>query len=85
MKFAVLSLSIMGCIAAFSAFASSSEESHYCSSEVVYADGNYRPQVRLECEDPRAGHCLIETKTKGQWDYEITSEDVCTKAATGDK
>ena len=64
------------------AIASSDGESHYCSSEMIDANGSFHPQARIECNDSRYGHCLVEIKLEdGKSDFETAPKEVCDKAA----
>lgn len=57
------------------------DESHYCSAQIIFRDGQFNQQMRVECDGPYAGKCLQEVSTDGQWNWQVVSDAICDEKA----
>lgn len=58
-----------------------SNEIRYCSAELIYADGQYRDFVRVDCESEFAGQCVKEVlRQNDESSYVATDMKECDAA-----
>jgi len=80
MKSLLLVAALLVSVSGFSAHASSDEESHYCSSAIIFIDGSMRDPVRVECDSSFAGKCLSENP-KAANGFDVVDQSVCDSQA----